>query len=53
MWYPETGFKVIVIARDVNGKLPLWLNSELRENRILFPQLNTKLLCVDTKSDEW
>lgn len=32
--------------------LPSWLNSKLIENGILYPQLNSKLLCVDTKSDE-
>lgn len=32
--------------------LPSWLNSKLIENGILYPQLNSKLLCVDTKSDD-
>lgn len=32
--------------------LPSWLHSKLIENGILYPQLNSKLLCVDTKSDE-
>lgn len=32
---------------------PSWLNSKLIENGIPHPQLNSKLLSVDTKSDDY